>query len=296
MNHRRPHPPLGIALALTVVPLILPLPAAAERPLRELRDTLGASVNLPGVQNTLDLSWRWPLSRSSSPLLRDAHLSLGLTHTVSPSYNRLGGWLELSPLSILDLRAGIEPGFYHGFAGSLLGFDSRDERYDQDRRRELGSLAVLRSGVRAYVAPTLKARWRRLVGTAGLELEWWRSDADAAYYYEPSRDTLLASDGDRVVRTTVVVGHESQGTGGRRLLLGLNHRLTHVPDADAARIDRPGILAAWTLGERRLGVGEPTVVLNLFYYRRDPYKQGELGLAGGLRFLIGPRDRTASPR
>jgi hypothetical protein len=125
------------------------------------------------------------------------------------------------------------------------------------------------------------------VATAGAELEWWRSNADEPLFYEPSRDTLLESRGDRVVRTSVVVAHESVGPAGRRLLVGVNHRTSHVPGVPAADVDRPGLLAAWTLGDRRLGLREPTLLVNLFYYRADPYKKDEPGLNVGVRLRLG---------
>jgi len=44
-----------------------------------------------------------------------------------------------------------------------------------------------------YVAPALKAKAGPIVAALTAEREWWRSNARAVYFYEPTRDTLLRS-------------------------------------------------------------------------------------------------------
>ena len=52
-------------------------------------ETIGASLNNAGLQNELELAWRRPLTQSSAPIRSDAHASVGVTHTLSPSYTRV---------------------------------------------------------------------------------------------------------------------------------------------------------------------------------------------------------------
>jgi hypothetical protein len=52
-------------------------------PKRFLDESLGFSVNKLGLQNALELRWTWPLSASASPLLADAHVSVGARPTSS---------------------------------------------------------------------------------------------------------------------------------------------------------------------------------------------------------------------
>ena len=245
------------------------LSSAARADGPEIRETLGASVNLPGVQNSIELAWKGP------------RVTWALGHTVTPSYSRVGGSLTLAAGPAFDVRAGLEPGFYHGASGSLLGFDDRDAPFDEDSRRGRSTRAAL--GGRAYLAPTLRARAGAIVGTVGGELEWWVADSPRTFFYEPSRDTLLPADGGALLRATGALLYERKGQAGARLLAGLNHRYLHVPGASGLDGHRPGVLVQWTAGEHRFGLREPTVIVNVFHYLQDPYKEGEMGVNVALR-------------
>src|SRR5258708_7206807 len=173
----------------------------APTPRRELREQIGASVNNLGLQNSLDLSWRWPPSSSPNPLLSDAHLTLGLSHALSPSYTRLGAWAEFSPLSVLDLRVGIEPGVYFGTFNSLMSFNSYSDPFSNDARDKRGGGAFGTAG-RLYASPTLKLKTGPVRAPASADFEWWKSDAPGPLFYEPARDTLLKTRGDRLLNTS----------------------------------------------------------------------------------------------
>ena len=273
--------------AWPVVLLLAASPAGAAPPDHTLTDTFGGSVNNLGLQQTLDASWRWPLGRSSHPLRSDAHFALGLTNHLSPAYVRLGGWASWAPLSVLELRAGVEPVYYFGIVGSLIGFPSQHAVFDEDARRALRPHAVSGKGVRFYFAPTLRGRVGRLVASATLDLERWDVDGPGAFFYEPMRDTLLASNGDSLWRTSTVVLREWLAGDGRKLLAGLHHEFMRVRGVPANDMHRLGPLAAWTLGHRRFGVDEPTLLVNVYYYLEDPYKRHEPGAAVAVRFGLG---------
>ena len=272
-------------------PLVLLLassPAGAEPARRTLTDTFGGSVNNLGVQQSLEARWTWDLSRSPDPLLADAHVSLGLTSHLSPAYLRAGGWAAWAPLSIVELRVGVEPVYYFGIVGSLIGFPRQDAVFDEDARRARRPDAVSRVGLRLYAAPTLRARVGAVVASSTVELERWDVNAPAphGYFYEPFRDTLLSSDGSSLWRTSTVVLRESGG-GGRKLLAGLHHEFMRVRGAPGNDMHRLGPLAVWTLGDHRFGVHEPTLLLNVYYYLEDPYKRHEPGATFGVRFGLG---------
>ena len=272
-------------------PLVLLLAssaAGAEPARRTLTDTFGGSVNNLGVQQSLEARWTWDLSRSPDPLLADAHVSVGVTSHLSPAYLRAGGWAAWAPLSIVELRVGVEPVYYFGIVGSLIGFSRQDAVFDEEARRARRPDAISRVGLRLYAAPTLRARVGRVVASSTVELERWDVNAPAphAYFYEPFRDTLLSSDGSSLWRTSTVVLRESGG-GGRKLLAGLHHEFMRVRGAPGNDMHRLGPLAVWTLGDHRFGVHEPTLLLNVYYYLEDPYKRHEPGATIGVRFGLG---------
>lgn len=275
---------------LFLVVLSTPLGApglAAEPAKRELRNTFGVMVNVVGIEDSLDLSWRWRLSASKNPLVSDAHFSAGVTNTLSPAYDRIGVWLELSPLSIVDLRVGIEPTFYFGLFNSLQDFPGYDAAFDEKTRKDTNHASYAGFGGRAYFAPTLKLQLGHLIGTSSAEVEWWKAAGDGPYFYEPARDVLIESAGNRVLRTTSALLLEVPGSGGKRLLIGPMHQLVEVSRARRNRVQRVGLLGVWELGARRAGVGQPALIAQVAYYLDDRFKRHQLWALAAVRFTIG---------
>jgi hypothetical protein len=254
-------------------------------PRREVRGQLGASINNLGLQNSLDMSWTWPVSDSLNPLLSGAHISVGATHALTPAQMRLGGWFEYSPLSILDVRAGIDPSAYFGTFNSLMSFDAYTDPFDSDTRDVRGRSQAGAAG-RAYVSPTVKLQAGALVMSASADVEWWKSNAPGAFFYEPTRDTLLKSSGDRMVTTTSVVLYQRKLGSGGTLSAGGIHMLSNVFDAPANRIQRVGVVAIREYSSPRFHLPHPRVTAAVTYYVDDPSKQGQVSgaLAVGFKF------------
>jgi hypothetical protein len=262
---------------------------AAERagPKRSLQESLGASVNNLGLQNTLDLAWSWPLSSSENPLRKDAHLSLGLSHALTPSYTRLAAFVELSPLSILDVRVGIEPAAYFGTFGNLISFSGYSVPFDKETRDARKAEASAGTGLRTYVSPTLKLKLGSVIAVASADFEWWRSSAAGPLFYEPMRDTLLETSGDGMVAVSSVLLHERTLASRGTLAYGLIHQLTYVYDAPGNRIQRAGVVVARQFAGKRFRCQEPRVAGYLSYYLDDPSKKNQLGAALGVSFKLG---------
>jgi hypothetical protein len=253
---------------------------------RELRGSLGLSSNPLGLQQNLDLSWSRPLSASGSALRRDAHLSFGLSGRLTPAYARAGAWAELAPLSVLEVRAGVEPVGHFGTFHSLLPYSGYDDAFsDEARRARDGAQAGI--AARAYVAPAVKARAGRLLIRGRAELERWTAHAPGPFFYEPSRDTLLKSSGDTLAATETVVLWSFRDDGSRRLLAGPIHELTVVPNAPENRRQDVGLVAVCGLGERRFGLPGPVVFAKLVRYLEDPNRQGGLGAQLAVAFAVG---------
>jgi hypothetical protein len=274
--------------AATVLVAATSSPARADGPQRRLDNTIAVSANPIGLQDQLTLSWRWGLSQSKNPLLSDAHAAVGISNTLSPASERLEIWAQLSPLSILDLRVGAEPVFYFGTFGHLVSFPSYDADFSKEAREAIKDQAVSRTGIRYHVSPTLKIKVGRLLARGGATFEWWRVDGPGAFFYEPWRDTLLDSDGDALMSLSGQVFYDfPAGPGGRKLIAGLLYDVVDVYDAPDNRRQRLGPLAVWTLGDRRFGVREPTVIASVYSYLEDPSKDGDVGGFVAFSFAFG---------
>jgi hypothetical protein len=211
-----------------------------------------------------------------------------VANNFSPAYDRLDVWINVSPLSILDLKAGVEPVFYFGTFGHLASFPSYHADFGKDAREAVKDQATARTGMRSYLSPTIKMKVGRVIGRSEAAFEWWKVDGPGAYFYEPLRDTLLDSDGDALMTLSSQLLYEAPPSPrGRRLMAGLFHDLTHVYDAPENRRQRLGPIAIWTLGNRRFGLREPTVTGSVFSYLQDPSKDGELGGFLAVTFTVG---------
>jgi hypothetical protein len=253
---------------------------------RKVHLGLAASVNPLGLQNVVEVSWSRPLSRSRSPLLEGAHLSFGLSHRLTPAYARGGAWVELAPLSVLELRAGAEPVAYFGTFHSLLPFSSYDDAFGDEARRARSG-AEPGAALRVYAAPTVKARVGRLLLRSRADLEWWTARAPGPYFYEPFRDTLLQSSGDTLVATETVALWSLREEGRGRLLAGPVHELTVVRDAPRNRRQDVGVMGVWGLGARRLGLHDPVVYLKVVRYLQEPNRDGQVAAQVALGFALG---------
>jgi hypothetical protein len=253
-------------------------------PRREVREQLGASVNNMGLQNTVEVGWTWPLTDSTNPLLSDAHISAGVTHALTPAQTRLGGWVEYAPLSILSVRAGVDSTAYFGTFKSLMSFDSYTDPFSKKDRDARGG-AKAGMAARAYVSPTVKMKAGPLVAMSSADFEWWRSTASGALFYEPTRDTLLKSGGDRLVNATTVAMYQRGSDSGGTLSVGAIHALTYVFDAPDNRIQKLGVIAVREFQSAHFHVPHPRVTLVVARYLDDPSKQHQWTAAMAIGFV-----------
>ncbi len=263
---------------LAAAPLVTGEEIAPRRSGSFAEESLGASYNQLGLQHVLGVRWTRALFDARSPWLADAHVSGGFAHTLTPSYMRVGAWLEAAPLSILSVRAGIEPGAYFGTFGSLRSHGS----YDSGLGNGHGTTPGPGNGGRCSLAPTAKLRLGAFAMASTATMEWWWSSAAGPFYYEPSRDTLLRSSGDRLLTVSTVLVRQVPLRHGGQLTYGVSHDVTEVPAAPRNRSQRLGVVVARRLASTRLGLQSPTIGLRVGYYLEHPQRQGQLTAALGV--------------
>ena len=268
---------VGIGLVLVLVPGLTAAqtagPAREQMPLqREVTGQLGVSVNNAGLQQTLGVAWTRPLVRSTHPLVKDAHLSSGVTGALTPALGRIGAWFQFAPLSILEFRAGFDHSSYFGTFNSLQSFDSYTEPFDNDAR---DARASGRAGTakRLYFAPTIKLKFRSVVVASTTELEGWWSDAAGPYFYEPTRDTLLASQGDGLLTVSSVIIYRRPLAAGS-FSVGAIHQAVEAPVSEN-NIDKYGVIGIREFGGRRFRLPNARVTGVIARYSADPHKRGE---------------------
>jgi len=252
---------------------------------RGVTGQLGASVNNVGLQHTIAVVWTKPLSRSSHPLLAGASVSAGVVNVTTPTMTRTGGWVEYAPLSIFAVRAGVEPVGYFGTFSSLMPFDSYDDSYDEDVLFEKqGTKAGV--GVRSYITPAIQFRAGPVAARVAADFEHWRSSADGPYFYEATRDQLLASGGDDLVNLTAVALYEHRVRDGS-ISGGLFHGLTRVFAAGGNQSQRLGVIAIRQFTMTHFRLPRPSLTAVVYQYLDDPSKKHTWGGAIAIGFQTG---------
>jgi hypothetical protein len=253
----------------------LALAAEARAAERSTRAAVGTQFNPLGLRVEAEASWRWGLTQSSRTLLKDAHVAFGVTNQLSPAYDRLQAWVELSPLSILDLRASAEGVGYFGTFGNLVGLPSYDSDFSDDARELLEDQAVPRVGRRLALTPVLKLKAGRISLRASADFESWKvHDAPESFFYEPFRGTLLAAGGDSLVNGSNLLLCDVSRGGTERVRVGVFHDYLEVWDAPQNRRQRLGGVTLVRLGERRFGGRDPVLSFALLDYLEAPNRSG----------------------
>lgn len=286
----------GLALGLSVL-LVASTGEAKpkKKPKREIRNTTGASFNLIGLQNALDLSWKWSTTESTNPVVSDAHVAAGITEAFTPSFNRVNLWFEYSPLSILDLRVGVEPIAFFGTYSSVIDFDGYDAPYDPLTTVVRADENEPGFGGRLYFEPTFKIKVKDVIFAAYSDLEYWRLfNQDApAFFYEPARDTIIQTDGDFVMTTSAVLLQEFNYDQGRKIIAGFTYDRLDVFAAPQNQRQHTGVLAVAQLAEEvpfAPSIKRPTLIGRVFYYikdRPDLDKNDEVGGQVAIRVFLG---------
>jgi len=150
--------------------------------------------------------------------------------------------------------------------------------------RVSGSTAARLRASAMRIAPACPLTPPPVIVVSGAEFEWWRASNDGPYFYEPTRDLLLKSDGDSMVQGQNLLLLEFPRPSGGKILAGPVHNFRHVYGVPQNRVQTLGLLGVAELAERRFGVKKPTVILQVSRYLEDRWKEDELTATLAVRF------------
>jgi len=241
----------GCAEAQTVTP-------SPERWKRRIDNTFVFVLNPLGIMDSLDVTWTKPINRSDDRLHKDAHVAAGVVNRLAPAFLRVGPWFEYSPLSVVDLRVGVEPIYYFGTFKAFLPFESASANFDDEVIQARQGEAAAGFAGRVYFAPTLKASAGSVVARVRAEVAYYKAQKQGEpFFYEPILDTLVKAEGSTVLTVEALALREFRLSGGQTLLLGPVYDLTTVSDLDlfylwfAAHTDHPLYVAVVKESQRR---------------------------------------------
>jgi hypothetical protein len=233
-------------------------------------------VNPLSLQLRLSLGWKHGLSDSDNVLLKGSHIAAGVSEAISPAYSRTGGWVRITPLSILEITAGAELAGFFGTFSNISSFPSYDADFSDDARDGVKGEAT--TGYRLHVSPVLQFAFGRVALRSSWSIDQWKLNAAGPYCYEPFRGTLIKKDGDVVVAGSTLMLVDLSRARDRSFQVGILHDLVHVPDAPQNRMQRIGPFMAKSLGAKRFGLTAPVLYLGVLPYLEAPNRSGVAGL------------------
>jgi len=255
-------------------------PAAEAAPARawqrRIDNTFVFVLNPLGIMDSFDVTWTKAINRSDDLLHKDAHVAAGVVNRIAPAFLRVGPWFEYSPLSIVDLRVGVEPGYYFGTFKAFLPFESASSNFDDEVIEARQSEAESGFAGKVYFSPTLKARAGPVVARVRAEVAYYKAqEAGEPFYYEPFIDTLVKASGSTVFTLEALVLREFDLGGGSKLLLGPVYDLTTVREAPENRKQDIGLIAAWSSSKRFRALKDPAFAAKIVYFLQDPVRRHE---------------------
>lgn len=104
------------------------------------RNTFAVRINPLGLIYDGRLSYRHRLFESPSVALRDNFVGIGVAATASPAFGRVGGYVEVQPLTVFGLWATYDVQKYFGTFNLLQSFPSQNSEFSDQTIRDLGGL------------------------------------------------------------------------------------------------------------------------------------------------------------
>jgi len=220
--------PLGVTrwLILTLL-LSSPSPAAAQSRVVAQQRLVGV-VEPMGAEHMAAVAVRADLGDPSEPLFTGAHAEAGVVNHTSPIYTMTGGYLQVSPIALLQLRAQLTSvnvwpigtdgaGYYPSQDGALPDLSAA-------AGGDASGFSFLVSGVLQGAVPIGDAR---LVLWSELSWEHLRL-GDAPHHFSARHDTVLARQDD-VIGDWSMLMLELPIARGVVLRFGAYDNVRHVP-------------------------------------------------------------------
>jgi hypothetical protein len=186
------------ALAVGTPKPLTPEPEAPDFRI-SIVNLLVARYNPLGLEDRLRIGMQARLYRNPSAALRDNFLFFGFTPYLNPAFMKVGPSLELQPLSVLNLRVGLELMQWFGTFKYMQSFGSpRDDYSDStiNKRGDAGGNYVT-SGAHFTFEPTLRMKFGPIALQNRFSIEYWSMNLHSGdtVFYEPTLDTLVPSNG-----------------------------------------------------------------------------------------------------
>lgn len=179
--------------------------ASGTRPLHRLDSThlVAGRVNPLGLALISRFSYQLRLYEATEAATRDNYVGIGINPTISPATYRIGAFLELQPLSVLQLFVNYELIGYTGSFDFLQSFPGVTSEFSDDTLDQLASQDGLPgdnygpTGTQLTFGGLLQAKFGPVAFRDGFRLGYVDMDLREGdrTYYDTAYDVLAADEG-----------------------------------------------------------------------------------------------------
>lgn len=275
-------------LGLTAAPAVA---YAADEPVRpehriEYTSLTAVRLNPLGLSEQLELGYRYRLYEDPAPLFRDAFLGGAAVANLTPSFARLGGKIEIRPLTILLFSAGY---YFHGWFGSfdaLMSYPSPRADYSDTRAKELGDqgLNAATTGAELELRGQVLAKVGPIVLRSDTKVSSFKVDIPDSdrVFYDSNSDIAVADRGMLIQNDEDLVYFSDFGlvAGARLSVIAAPYRdAAYLPgeptDDPNGPIVRLGPLMAYTFyDEPESSFNKPTVIAIAGWHLAHRFRTG----------------------
>lgn len=251
-------------------------------------------VNPLGVEHSGRFGVCVPWVERPGLLFSRTNVEVGAVHQLSPAYGHLGGYLQVTPLSLLVLRVEMSALWYWPFPADRSGY-FRLSSYDDDHEPEVLTYDIAESarGMNVNLIASPRARIEAgpvaLLALDVLSYEYW-AVGDGAFYVNPRRELVLRRR-DRLLANEAMAMVEFPLTDGLDLRLGGYDALAYGIGSGVANNSVGGLaMLHWSAALAPLR--QLTPFLRVGAYTHHPFRVGQLALYVG---ALGTFDVAALP-
>jgi hypothetical protein len=188
-----------------------------------LDQSIQASLDPLGMQLVTKVYYRLPFVQQEGMLWESTKVEVGMQNNLSPAYDMLGAYIDISPIAIFDLALSVQAiGYFNGLGFGFYGLGGYSAAFDGDALKALPSKNAL--GYTLSVAPTLKFALGPLVMLDTFSLTYYSVDDESGFFYERVGNCVLAKNDIELQNQAYLLATVLEG-----VLAGLNDTVLYVP-------------------------------------------------------------------
>lgn len=263
-----------------------------EKPLLSINHFVGVTYRNWGLMYIIRVYKRWMLFDTDNILWKNCHVDLGFVNDLSPAFNIVGGYVEVEPIAVLNMRLDVQQytlfnipgkpfnayGYYYypddGTPLEELDFSANYRASGSNKQGETWK-ATYNYGFRMRLSIRLQAEYWRIAIVDMIEMSFqtFAQKSNETYWYDPMTDAIhKRTDFDfnsYLFLLFKILGYDP--TDENTLYLGAGWKYLWVVGTQYKN-NRVGLGLYWMMWEELWFMENPVLLFTALWYLDDPYK------------------------